>query len=331
VSPLSHVYRPRSRDSRRGFTLIELLVVIAIIAILIGLLLPAVQKVREAAARTKCSNNLKQVALATHNYQDVNGVLPPLYQEIGGNSPRGGIFFFLLPYIEQNAIWNGATVGPWLPGVYDFLAWEPLPTGGWQAPAARPIKTYLCPSDSTGLDTGLWSIWGGIAGEHGNWSYSNYGANFQVFGNPGLGDVGYPNQITGLKLVTIQDGTSNTVFFAEKYRECQPGGAAYASLWAHGAWNVPYEPEFAYGNQAGTVGYKVNSGYVGVVGPNSKFQVIPQMSTLCNPMMTQAIHAQVMLAGLGDGSVRNVSAAVTGTTWWAALTPSGGDVLGSDW
>jgi prepilin-type N-terminal cleavage/methylation domain-containing protein len=326
MSPL-----PRPARPSRAFTLIELLVVIAIIAILIGLLLPAVQKVREAAARTQCANNLKQISLATHNFQDANGKLPPLYQEVGGSKPRGGIFFLLLPYIEQNAIWNGSTVGPWLPGVYDFIAWEPLPGGGWQAPAARPIKTYLCPSDSTGDDTGLWSIWGGIAGEHGNWCFSNYGANFQVFGNPGLGDIGYPAHITGLTLTTISDGTSNTMFFAEKFRRCKPSGLEYASLWAHGAWNVPYEPQFAYGNATGTAGYSANTGIVGVVGPNSRFQIIPVNSTSCNPMMTQAVHTNMLLAGLGDGSCRIVNAGVSGATWWAATTPSAGDTLGSDW
>src|SRR5262249_54428784 len=127
------------------------------------------------------------------------------------------------------------------------------------------------------------------------------------------------------------DGTSNTILFAEKYRNCQPGGAAYASLWGHGAWNVPYMAEFAYGRQDGSAGYSANSGYVGVVGPASRFQVIPQNSPDCNPMMTQQIHTGVMLVGMGDGSVHGVSGGISGTTWWAAVTPSLGDVLGPDW
>src|SRR5829696_6106048 len=97
----------RSRPSR-GFTLIELLVVIAIIAILIGLLLPAVQKVREAASRAKCTNNLKQIALACHNANDAHGRLPPAAGTYGG-AQYGPLFFHLLPFIEQQSLWRTAS------------------------------------------------------------------------------------------------------------------------------------------------------------------------------------------------------------------------------
>src|SRR5919198_1060481 len=122
---------------RPGFTLIELLVVIAIIAILIGLLLPAVQKIREAANRMSCTSNLKQIGLALHNYNDTNNAFPPGFTAVAGpggdTSPGWGWAFHILPYIEQDNLYKS------VPGLNQSLRDSPV--------LAQKVKVYQCPSD----------------------------------------------------------------------------------------------------------------------------------------------------------------------------------------
>jgi prepilin-type N-terminal cleavage/methylation domain-containing protein/prepilin-type processing-associated H-X9-DG protein len=150
---------PANCNERRGFTLIELLVVIAIIAVLIGLLLPAVQKVREAANRIKCANNLKQIGLACHAYDNAQGQLPPGYlgpipneREYGADVERiqhVGLLAYLLPYVEQDNVYGQMQID--FDPTHLGPAWYTNPTN-WQRAQTR-IKLFECPSDNIGEDT----------------------------------------------------------------------------------------------------------------------------------------------------------------------------------
>ncbi|MDB5305848.1 MAG: hypothetical protein JWO38_50 [Gemmataceae bacterium] len=319
---------PHPRRSRRGFTLIELLVVIAIIAILIGLLLPAVQKVRESAARLKCSNNFKQISLALHNCNDVNGRLPPMAGTFGG-AYYAPLFFHLLPYIEQQNVWTAATISGFV-----WPNWHsPSPTGGYLRQTA--IATYKCPSDPS-MNNGL------------DWAPgdSSYAGNFQVFGSQSPLPKSNNWQVLepfydGKARIpsTFADGTSNTVVFADKYSRCNGTGNPGGTWWMRGI--------FSYNNSSGDDSYPGDrlsaifgggrgvDGTVWRTGTASMFQVQPK-NFLANPgpcdkRLASSPHTGGINVGLGDGSVRFVSASVNPTTWWWALTPAGGEVLGSNW
>jgi prepilin-type N-terminal cleavage/methylation domain-containing protein len=316
---------------RLGFTLTELLVVIGIIALLIGLLLPAVQKVREAANRIKCFNNLKQLGLAAHNYHDSQGHLPPV---IGYYPPAGGTFgtcfFHLLPFLEQDDLYRSAL------GSVPF----PPPDGptavhfpGINNVYTQPVKTFLCPSDPSVGPNGVVTINGFPFGA------SSYAPNAMV-----IADRSAMSPQGKARIDTdIPDGTSNTILHAEKYARCtkptmalqfRDGGTAWAYSGAVPfPWQPPpmsplcpgFTPAFAIRAYAA-------NGAPDATGAGSIFQVRPTpFDGNCDPTRAATAHPGGILVGLADGSVRTLAPTMSGKTWWAAVTPDGGEVLGSDW
>jgi prepilin-type N-terminal cleavage/methylation domain-containing protein len=318
---------PTRRRSGAAFTLIELLVVIAIIAILIGLLLPAVQKVREAAARSQCQNNLKQIGLACHNYHDTTGQLPPAYllgRGIGWNDENNigpNFAVMILPHIEQDNLYRLANAS-----IQNYLQFT-KPTGGANDQGWRNIikgnviKTLRCPSESF-PDTP-----GNRAG--GGWARGNYAANsgpgdpnaaanggsptYNVsgFGTRGGGGVLCINWGASMAAFTGQDGTSNTIMInhvragpvATDMRGCAFFGLGQTTM---------------------------NSGVGDSFGPNDTgccsdditgCSDRPDIAMGCwnggyGQLTARSSHSGQVLAGMGDGSVRSFRNGIQQNVWF---------------
>jgi prepilin-type N-terminal cleavage/methylation domain-containing protein/prepilin-type processing-associated H-X9-DG protein len=334
--------------SRKAFTLIELLVVIAIIAILIGLLLPAVQKVREAAAKTQSKNNLKQLALAVHNCHDVFQITPPMYGVVGTQVAGGGagggnqasFFFNLLPYIEQESLFKlgkDAARSTAIKGLNNPLdpTWS-ANNGVYTLPASVPLWI------AGGL-TNPWPNWANQANatSTNKWGLSSYSVNFQVFGD------------RGAKFTGIMDGLSHTVIIGERFAVASRAAGTFpsegAGLWAYGTPPVVT----SYANAANPIpvlatstyssSYWTRFGYVNLAGASAGWTTNPALqtqnwncechmapefnktSTTVHPLKLHGMGGAINMA-MADGSVASFSSSISSENFYYAETPQGGDI-----
>jgi len=333
----------RARGLHRAFTLIELLVVIAIIAVLIGLLLPAVQKVREAAARIRCQNNLKQMGLALHNHHDSVGYLPPAIVNSGRWSggvsapaslsfyPSDGAwyvynhsgFVFMLPYLEQDNLYKQYDFT--VPGSLSNPVNAALPPTAGALTSTHPnalvqsqkLKVFTCPSDKDPeviiSNSGASDYY-----QRPNTARSNY-----LFSAGGLTDYNGPNDWsvsyagafghnTKVKLPEIRDGTSNTIAIGESVQVKSGTASIFGPYWGSGTHTA-------------TIGYTPSS--------DPRFNINALWSATCQlgpscvyAWVFSSYHSNGANFVMCDGSVRFISQSIPYATFFALNTRAGGEV-----
>ena len=341
-----------NRIERRGFTLIELLVVIAIIAVLIALLLPAVQAAREAARRAQCTNNLKQIGLALHNYHSAIGSFPmtstTAYSDPGVQASWGtwGAHALMLPYLEQKPIYDSIN--------FNWTSWQGSGAARNSTVFTTKLAAYMCPSD-------------GLVGQE---NLNNY------FGSVGT-TVGFMNNAdsTGIyafgrtyTIANVTDGTSNTVAYSEalvsttfggpkqtKWRDGPSvGGSVGASYYTLDATSnfAALQSDWQNCNNLfvtttnyGMRGYRWGLGGLGetlfhtLVPPNSNDYPWNSCRLDCGGgcgslqsgyFSASSNHPGGVNTAMADGSVKFIKSSINMRTWWALGTKAGGEVLSSD-
>jgi prepilin-type N-terminal cleavage/methylation domain-containing protein/prepilin-type processing-associated H-X9-DG protein len=347
-----------SRSARSGFTLIELLVVIAIIAILIGLLVPAVQKVREAAARSQCQNNMKQVGLALHGFNDANKHLPPPVRCAPGltcttNDPRHQNWgpnwaILILPYIEQDALFKNMIAGS------GKVGWDTAYTNFTRV----NIPVFRCPSDfqqppmTNGGHSlpnlyarGNYGVNVGVGRSHVASTFTDAGRRGPFTMNPAASSQAVL-RVDGPALNHIMDGTSNTIMIGELITHANPNDnsqgmwswSTCASVSACGATNgctaanqvlVPNgDARVATQNQR-PLSCDQGTYAPGLNAPDANiFTCIDGGAGEGVAQSVRSRHSGGVQIGFGDGSVRFVADAVAPLVWRAAFTMAGGEALG---
>jgi len=327
--------------------LIELLVVIAIIAILIGLLLPAVQRVREAAARTQSENNLKQIGIAVHNCNDTYKKIPACSGWFPFDDPAqnwattpatyphqpafyGNLHYHLTPFMEEENIYNQCV---------NDTDW-----GGQNGLGTNSVvKSYIAPGDPTAPPSGIDGNWGPRP-------VTSYAANYFVFpgtaNDSGGGNAWIANNASTAIPKSFPDGESNTIMFAEIYFNCSDQnapiggcrGQALRGAFDRGHGN-PWHPWVAIDGCIGpgnvpTGCYIANQPGAGTPASVNDSTMLPDWNATvknCDPNKYQPFSAGGIMVLLGDGSARAVSPTVSSSTWHDAIHPDDGHVLGSDW